>query len=131
MYRKLEKGKYSNDDLAISMQMTQSLHKYTVNAQHVKAAWQLEEMFQKQNHNKPLNKSVPAEFIKSGRLIRFVKTKNSDRVTALELMSQKSKIDIKAYRSMIDTIFEQLIGALDIDLEELSSGQVNLMEFFS
>ncbi len=131
VYRKLEKGKYSNDDLAISMQMTQPLHKYAVNAQHVKAAWQLEEMFQKQRHNKPLNKSVPAEFIKSGRFIRFVKTKNSDRVTALELMSQKSKIDIKAYRSMIDTIFEQLIGALDIDLEELSTGQVNLMEFFS
>ncbi|PWI49579.1 hypothetical protein CEE45_00165 [Candidatus Heimdallarchaeota archaeon B3_Heim] len=131
VYRKLEKGKYSNDDLAISMQMTQPLHKYLVNAQHVKAAWQLEEMFQKQHHNKPLNKSVPAEFIKSGRFIRFVKTKNSDRVTALELMSQKSKIDIKAYRSMIDTIFEQLIGALEIDLEELSTGQVNLMEFFS
>jgi hypothetical protein len=32
---------------------------------------------------------------------------------------------------MIDTIFEQLIGALDIEMEELSSGQVNLMEFFS
>ncbi len=131
VYRRLEKGKYSSDDLAITMQMTQQLHKYAVNAQHVKAAWQLEEMFQRQHHNKPLNKSVPAEFIKSGRFIRFVKTKNPDRVTALELMSNKSKIDIKAYRSMIDTIFEQLIGALDIEVEELSSGQVNLMEFFS
>ncbi len=131
VYRKLEKGKYSNEDLAITMQMTQHLHKYAVNAQHVKAAWQLEEMYQRQNHNKPLNKSVPAEFIKSGRFIRFVKTKTPDRVTALELMSQKSKIDVKAYRSMIDTIFEQLIGALDIEMEELSTGQVNLMEFFS
>ncbi|MHA1976194.1 MAG: DNA-directed DNA polymerase I [Candidatus Hodarchaeales archaeon] len=131
IYRKLEKGQYSNDDLAIRMQMTQHLHKYAVNAQHVKAAWQLEEMYQKQHHNKPLNKSVPAEFIKSGRFIQFVKTKNPDRVTALELMSPKSKIDVKAYRSMIDTIFEQIIGALDLEMEELSSGQVNLMEFFS
>ena len=131
VYRKLEKGKYSNDDLAITMQMTQHLHKYAVNAQHVKAAWQLEEMYQRQHHNKSLNKTIPAEFIKSGQFIRFIKTKNADRVTALELMSPKSKIDIKAYRSMIDTIFEQITGALDIEMEELSSGQVNLMEFFS
>jgi len=131
VYRKLEKGKYSNEDLAITMQMTQHLHKYAVNAQHVKAAWQLEEMYQRKRYNKPLNKSLPAEFVKSGRFIRFVKTKNPDRVTALELMTKNSKIDIKAYRSMIDTIFEQLIGALDIEVEELSTGQVNLMEFFS
>ncbi len=131
VYRKLERKKYSNEDLAITMQLTQPLHRYAVNAQHVKVAWQLEEMYQRQYYNKPLNKSKPAEFIKSGRFLRFVKTKTADRVTALELMSDKSKIDVKAYRSMIDTIFEQLIGALDIEVEELSSGQVNLMEFFS
>ncbi|MHA2288174.1 MAG: type B DNA-directed DNA polymerase, partial [Promethearchaeota archaeon] len=33
VYRKLEKKKYSYEDLAITMQMTQHLHKYAVNAQ--------------------------------------------------------------------------------------------------
>ncbi len=49
----------------------------------------------------------------------------------MEVMTDKSKVDIKAYRSMVDTIFEQLFGALDIEVEELASGQVNLMEFFN
>ena len=32
---------------------------------------------------------------------------------------------------MINSIFEQLLGALDIDVEEVESYQINLMEFFS
>jgi hypothetical protein len=31
---------------------------------------------------------------------------------------------------MVESTFDQLLGALDIDAEEMASGQVNLMEFF-
>ncbi|MHA1941408.1 MAG: DNA polymerase domain-containing protein, partial [Candidatus Hodarchaeales archaeon] len=41
VYQNLEKNSYSNSDLAITMQVTQPLHHYKVQAQHVKAAWQL------------------------------------------------------------------------------------------
>ena len=130
VYQKLERGKYSNDDLAVTMQITQPLKRYLVRSQHVKAAYQLEEHFQSKYKREHDGKIRRAPFIKSGKFIRFVKTKNKDRVTALELMSSKSRIDVKAYRSMIDTIFEQIFDSLDVELQELSSGQVNLMEFF-
>ena len=130
VYQKLERRKYSNDDLAITMQITQPLNRYVVRAQHVKAAYQLEEHFQSKYKREHEGKIRQTPFIKSGKFIRFVKTKNKERVTALELMSSKTRIDVKAYRSMVDTIFEQIFGSLDIELQELSSGQVNLMEFF-
>ncbi len=63
-------------------------------------------------------------------MIRFVKTRTADRVTPVELMTDPSKIDVKAYKSMVDSIFDQLFGALDIDVEEIASGQVNLLKFF-
>ena len=130
VYQKLEKGKFSNDDLAVTMQITQPLNKYIVKSQHVKAAYQLEEHFQSKYKKEHSGNARRTPFIKSGKFIRFVKTKSNDKVTALELMSPKSRIDIKAYRSMIDTIFEQIFGSLDIELQELASGQINLMEFF-
>ncbi|MHA2175260.1 MAG: DNA polymerase domain-containing protein [Candidatus Hodarchaeales archaeon] len=131
IYQNLEKNSYSYSDLAITMQVTQPLHHYKVQAQHVKAAWQLEKDYQAKQRISQVNKLKKPSFIKPGQFIRFVKTKTPERVTALELMSEKFKVDIKAYRSMVDTIFEQLFGALDIEVEELASGQVNLMEFFN
>ena len=130
VYQKLERGKYSYEDLAITMQLTQSLHRYKVKAQHVKAGWQLEKWLQSQHGNQQVDESRKPQHVKPGQFMRFIKTRNKDRVTTIELMSSKSKVDVKAYRSMIDTIFEQIFGALDIELEELASGQVNLMEFF-
>jgi len=130
VYQKLEKGKYSNDDLAVTMQITQPLKRYKVKSQHVKAAYQLEEHFQLKYKREHDGKTRRTSFIKSGKFIHFVKTKTKEKVTALELMSSKSRIDVKAYRSMVDTIFEQIFDSLDIGLQELSSGQVNLMEFF-
>ena len=130
VYQKLERGKILYDDLAITMQLTQPLQYYKVRAQHVKAGWQLEKYLRSQHGNQQTDESGKPLYVKSGQFIKFVKTRNKDRVTAIELMSSKSKIDVKAYRSMIDTIFEQLFGAMDIEVEELSSGQVNLMEFF-
>lgn len=130
IYQKLEKKKYSKDELAITMQLTQSLKSYKVRSQHVKAATQLEEFFQKRyraEHGVERKES----FIKAGQLIRFVKTRTSDRVTPLKLMSEKSDIDVKAYKSMVESTFDQMLSALDIDIEEMASGQVNLMEFFS
>jgi len=130
VYQKLERGKYPNDDLAVTMQISQPLKRYLVKSQHVKAAYQLEEHFQSKYKREHKGKIRRAPFIKAGKFIRFIKTKNKDRVTALELMSSKTRIDVKAYRSMIDTIFVQFFNSLDIELQELSSGQVNLMEFF-
>jgi DNA polymerase I len=130
VYQKLERGKYSNDDLAVTMQITQPLERYLVKSQHVKAAHQLEEHFQSKYKKEHAGNPRRTPFIKSGKFIRFVKTKNKDKVTALDLMSSKSKIDVKAYRSMVDTIFEQIFGSLDLELQELVSGQINLMEFF-
>jgi DNA polymerase I len=130
VYQKLEKGKYTNDDLAVTMQITQPLNRYVVKSQHVKAAYQLEEHFQSNYKREHAGKTPRTPFITSGKFIRFVKTKSVERVTALDLMLPKSRIDIKAYRSMVDTIFEQIFGSLDIELQELASGQINLMEFF-
>ncbi len=130
IYQKLQKRGYSGEDLAITIQLTQPLHRYKVNAQHVKAAQQLEKFYQEQykaEHNGNRRKSP---FIKAGQLIRFVKTRTGDRVTPVELMADASKIDVKAYKSMVDSIFDQLFGALDIDVEEVASGQVNLLKFF-
>ena len=60
-----------------------------------------------------------------------MKTRTPDRVTPLELMNDKSDIDVKAYKSMVESTFDQMFSALDIDIEEMASGQVNLMEFFN
>ena len=130
VYQKLERGKYSNDDLAVTMQITQPLKRYLVKSQHVKAAYQLEEHFQSIYKKEHAGNTRRTPFIKPGKFIRFVKTKNKEKVTALDLMSSKSKVDVKAYRSMVDTIFEQIFGSLDLELQDLASGQVNLMEFF-
>lgn len=121
IYQKLEKKEYSAADLAITTQLTQPLHRYKVQAQHVKAATQLNDYYEKKN----------MDLVKAGQLIRFVKTRTSDRVTPLLLMTDNSIADVKAYKSMIDSTFDQLFGALDIDVDEIATGQVNLMEFFS
>jgi DNA polymerase I len=121
IYQKLEKKEYSAADLAITIQLTQPIHRYKVQAQHVKAAAQLNDHYKKKN----------MDLVKAGQLIRFVKTRTSDRVTPLLLMTDTSKVDVKAYKSMVDSTFDQLFGALDIEVEEIATGQVNLMEFFS
>ncbi|UCG03606.1 MAG: DNA-directed DNA polymerase I [Candidatus Heimdallarchaeota archaeon] len=121
IYQKLEKKQYSAAELAITTQLTQPLHRYKVQAQHVKAANQLNEYYKKKN----------IDLVKAGQLIRFIKTRTTDRVTPLLLMTDISKVDVKAYKSMIDSTFDQLFGALDIEVEEIATGQVNLMEFFS
>ncbi|UCG90521.1 MAG: DNA-directed DNA polymerase I [Candidatus Heimdallarchaeota archaeon] len=130
IYQKLEKQLYSGEDLAITMQLTQPLNRYKVKAQHVKAANQLEKYYQEQHKVKYDDKKRRSSFIKAGQLIRFVKTRTADRVTPIELMNEKTKVDVKAYKSMVDSIFDQLFGALDIDVDEVSTGQINLMEFF-
>ncbi|MFX1247270.1 MAG: DNA-directed DNA polymerase I [Promethearchaeota archaeon] len=130
IYQKLEKGAYSGKDLAITMQLTQPLARYKVRSQHVKAANQLENLYQKQYKAKHEGKKSKTPFVKAGQLIHFVKTETGDRVTPLALITDKSKFDVKAYKSMVDSIFDQLFGALDIDVNEIASGQVNLMEFF-
>ena len=124
IYQKLEKKGYSAADLSITTQLTQPLNRYKVQAQHVKAATQLNDYYQHKYKDKK-------NYIKAGQLIRFVKTRTSNRVTPLLLMTDNSKVDVKAYKSMIDSTFDQLFGALDIEVEEIATGQVNLMEFFS
>ncbi|MFX1504558.1 MAG: DNA-directed DNA polymerase I [Promethearchaeota archaeon] len=121
IYQNLEKKEYSAADLAITTQLTQPIHRYKVQAQHVKAAAQLNDYYKKKN----------MDLIKAGQLIRFVKTRTSDRVTPLLLMTDTSKVDVKTYKSMVDSTFDQLFGALDIEVDEIATGQVNLMEFFS
>jgi DNA polymerase I len=131
IYQKLEKNYYSADDLAITMQLTQSLDSYKVKSQHFKAACQLEEHYQKNYMNTHDGQRRRSPFIRAGQLIRFIKTKTGDRVVPLELMRDRSKVDVKSYKSMVDSIFDQLFGALDIEIEEVATGQVNLMEFFN
>ncbi|MHA2223658.1 MAG: DNA-directed DNA polymerase I [Candidatus Hodarchaeales archaeon] len=131
IYQKLMKNKYSGEELAITIQLSQPLSKYKVQAQHVKAAKQLNNLKHSQYRTEHDGKKFKGEFIKAGQLIRFVKTRTADRVTPIELMTNTVVVDVKAYKSMIDSIFEQLLGALDIDVEEVASGQINLMEFFS
>ncbi|NHJ00548.1 MAG: DNA-directed DNA polymerase I [Candidatus Heimdallarchaeota archaeon] len=130
IYQKLENGKYTGEDLAITMQLTQPLHAYKVNAQHVKAAKQLENSLQKQYKKTHDGNSSNKSFIKAGQLIKYIKTQTDKHVIPLELYTEDTKIDIKSYRSMIDSIFDQLFGALDIDTTEVATGQINLMDFF-
>jgi len=130
IYQKLEKKHYSAAELTITMQLSQSLSSYKVKSQHFKAATQLEEHYQKMYMKTHENQRRKSPFIKAGQLIQFVKTKSGDRVIPLELMTDISQIDIKSYKSMIDSIFDQLFGALDIGVEEVATSQVNLMEFF-
>ncbi len=131
IYQKLEKNEYSADDLAITMQLSQSLDAYKVKSQHFKAATLLEEHYQKKYMDIHDGQRRRSPYIKAGQLIRFIKTKTGERVIPLELMSDRSKVDFKSYRSMIESIFDQLFGALDIEIEEVATGQVNLMEFFT
>jgi DNA polymerase I len=130
IYQTLEKKNYSAEELAITMQLSQSLDSYKVKSQHFKAATQLEEHYQKKYMETHGGQRRKSPFIKAGQLIRFIKTQTGDRVIPLELMTDPSKIDVKSYISMVDSIFDQLFGALDIEVEEVATGQVNLMEFF-
>ncbi|MFX0085273.1 MAG: DNA-directed DNA polymerase I [Candidatus Hodarchaeota archaeon] len=130
IYQTLEKKGYSAEDLAITMQLTQSLDSYKVKSQHFKAAIQLEEYYQKKYMETHGGQRRKSPFIKAGQLIRFIKTKTGNRVIPLELMTESSNIDVKSYKSMVDSIFDQLFGALNIEVEEVATGQVNLMEFF-
>ncbi|MFX1514197.1 MAG: DNA polymerase domain-containing protein, partial [Promethearchaeota archaeon] len=114
-YRNLEKKVYPAEDLAFAVQMTKPLKAYTVKSQHTKAAQLLIDRGKR-------------EKVEAGEIIRFLKVIDEPGVMPLEL-ADPSRIDIKAYKAQIDSVFSQVIGALDIPLDELH-GKVSLTKFF-
>ncbi len=115
-YRKLEKKEYTVEDLAFTVQMTKPIHSYTVKSQHVKAAQIL--IDQKKR-----------DTVEAGEIIRFLKVKEDPGVMPIQL-ADPTRIDVKAYKAQLDSVFEQVIGTLDISLDELH-GKVSLAKFFN
>ncbi|MFW9994467.1 MAG: DNA-directed DNA polymerase I [Candidatus Odinarchaeota archaeon] len=113
-YQKLEKREYTIDELAFAVQLTRPLETYTVASQHVKAAKQLPDQ---QN-------------VKAGRIIKFVKTRDQVGVKPVEI-AKISDIDVKTYKSHVDSVFSQVLDAFDIELEAIKGERkINLAEFF-
>ncbi|MHA2298093.1 MAG: DNA-directed DNA polymerase I [Candidatus Hodarchaeales archaeon] len=116
-YQNLEKREYSIEELAFAMQLTRAIETYTVASQHVKAAKQLPEYQSGQG-------------IKAGRIIRFVKTRDQVGVKPVEI-AKPSDIDVKTYKSHVDSVFSQVLDAFDISLDAIKGERkVNLSEFF-
>ena len=126
LYEKLEKSKtigknkngYSLEELAFSIQLTKYTHQYESNVQHVRAARDYEE-FMRNEGNKNFR-------LQPGFIIKFIKGNNS--VTHIDLVKRGFKIDINAYKSQIDSTFNQILDSLGINIDTLQN-KVNLMDF--
>ncbi|MHA1785772.1 MAG: DNA-directed DNA polymerase I [Candidatus Helarchaeota archaeon] len=105
--KKLKARKYSLEDLAFRTALTKKLEDYRkTTPQHVKAARILKDKF-------PRQKIVPGDFIS------YVKTRDADGVKPIGIASVKD-IDYNTYKKAFESIFEQVLDALEIDFNELT-----------
>ncbi|MHA1409121.1 MAG: DNA polymerase domain-containing protein [Candidatus Odinarchaeia archaeon] len=115
LYQQLTKKQIPLEQLAFKVQMNKPLSSYTkTTPQHVKAAKLLLNM---------------GKDVQAGDIITFVKTKDELGVKPLELADWRD-VDIDKYREYIESTFEQVLDALDIDFKEIM-GIKKLSEFFS
>jgi len=103
-YRNLKEKTYSLDDLALKVMIGKPLGRYVkTTPQHVKAASLLVEA----GHE-----------IKPGDIISFVKTTNALGVKPVQLASLR-EIDVNKYVEYLESTFEQVFDALDLDFQEI------------
>jgi DNA polymerase I len=114
-YLDLKNRKYSLEDLAFSIMISKPPLRYTkTTPQHVKAAHLLTE--------KGLE-------VKAGDIISFVKVVGDPGVKPVQLASI-NEIDIEKYVEYINSTFEQVLDALEVEFNELI-GLKKLDAFFS
>ena len=114
-YSKLKNRSYSLEDLAFKVMISKPLSHYTKNTpQHVKAALQLE---------KYGRKIVP------GDTIAFVKVRSRMGVKPVQL-ARIDEIDEEKYLAHMETIFEQVLSALNLTFSDII-GVTRMDSFFS
>jgi DNA polymerase I len=114
-YLDLKNRKYSLEDLAFSIMISKPPLRYTkTTPQHVKAAHLLTE------------KGIE---VKAGDIISFVKVIGDPGVKPVQLASI-NEIDIEKYVEYINSTFEQVLDALEVEFNELI-GLKKLDAFFS
>ncbi|MHA1248844.1 MAG: DNA-directed DNA polymerase I [Candidatus Helarchaeota archaeon] len=104
VFKKLKNYEYTPEELAFRVAITKPIDKYTVLPQHIKAAKILKD-----------KKGVE---IGKGSIIYYLKTRDPAGVQPLELANVKD-IDIDKYKETIESTFEQVLDALDIDFDEI------------
>ena len=113
LYNKLHNYEFSLDELAFNMMMGKAVGAYTkTTPQHIKAAQQLEK------------KGVQ---VRAGDLVSFVKTRGGVKPVQL---ANKDEIDIPKYEEYIQSTFEQVLDALELDFGEISGARKTSLETF-
>src|SRR6267378_2417447 len=113
LYSRLQNHEYSLEELAFNMMMGKAVSAYTkTTPQHIKAAKQLRE------------KGIE---VRAGDLVSFVKTKGGVRPVQL---ANKDEIDIPKYEEYIQSTFEQVLDALELDFAEISGARKSSLETF-
>jgi len=114
-YVKLRNRQYSLEDLAFTIMISRPTGAYTkTTPQHVKAAKLLEA------------KGIE---VRSGDLIAFVKVRGELGVKPIRLNPSWQEIDLEKYLEYIESTFDQVLDALEIDFHELVGG-TRLESFF-
>ena len=111
---RLKERDFGINEVAFQMQLGKSLKSYDTNPQHVKAGRMLEEMGYE---------------IVEGDIISYVVTKDD----VLPAVAAKPKdVDVKKYEEYLESTFEQILDALDMNFDELVGRpvQTSLGAFF-
>jgi DNA polymerase I len=113
LYSKLHERAFSLDELAFNMMVGKPVASYTkTTPQHIKAARQLKD------------KGIE---IRAGDLVSFVKTKKGVRPIQL---ADKMDIDAPKYEEYIQSTFEQVLDALELDFGEVTGRKKSSLETF-
>ena len=114
IYRRLKERDFDLSELAFSVMMGKSVSGYDTNPQHVKAAKMLAEQ---------------GISLNPGDIISYVVT--HDDVKPVQMASNRD-VDINKYLEYIESMFEQLLDALDMDFDLLVGRpkQTSLGAFF-
>ena len=114
VYRSLKEREFDLNDLAFSVMLGKSLSGYGTNPQHVKAAKMLVEQ---------------GVQLGAGDVISYVVTR--DDVKPVQMASHRD-VDVEKYVEYLESMFEQLLDALDMDFDLLVGRpkQTSLGAFF-
>ncbi len=103
-YSKLKNRTFEIDQLAFKVMMSKTIERYEkTTPQHVKAAKKLQAMGVK---------------VGPGDIISFVKTKDKEGVTPLQL-ARKEAVDVDKYIEYMRSTFEQVLDPLEIDFDSV------------
>jgi len=101
VHRRLQERDFNLSELAFSVMLGRRLSSYETNPQHVKAAKMLQE------------RGISLDI---GDIISYVVTQGG--VKPVQLASKRD-VDINKYVEYLESMFEQLLDALDMDFDEL------------